>query len=261
MQAQSSAMSRTRRSEFWAGVKDTIPLEIGAAPFGIIFGAVAVTNGLSPAGAMAMSAFVFAGSAQFIASGLVAGGASAAVIILTTLVVNLRHALYSASLAPHMKHLPQRWLAPLGFWLTDESFAIVIARYTQPDPSPYKHWYFLGSAIFMYINWNVCTYIGLRAGQAIPDPSRFGLDFTMVVTFIGIVVPLVKSRAILIAVVVAAITGVLANQLPNKLGLMVAALLGVGAGVFSEYYLLRHQPKTEAVQPDGRDAERSVGRV
>jgi 4-azaleucine resistance transporter AzlC len=249
----------TRRREFWAGVKDTFPLVVGAIPFGIIFGAVAVTNGLSLAGAMAMSGFVFAGSAQFIASGLVAGGASTAVIVLTTLVVNLRHALYSASLAPHMKHLPQRWLAPLGFWLTDESFAVVIARYTKPDESPYKHWYFLGSALFMYLNWNLCTYIGLRAGQAIPDARGWGLDFAMVVTFIGIVVPLVKSRAVLIAVAVAGVSAVLANPLPNKLGLMIAALLGVAAGVLAESVLPQPIAKPDPLEPETREVETYAG--
>ncbi len=252
----------TRWSEFWAGVKDTFPLVVGAIPFGIIFGAVAVTNGLTPTGAMAMSAFVFAGSAQFIASGLVAGGAGTAMIILTTLVVNLRHALYSASLAPHMKHLPQRWLAPLGFWLTDESFAVVIARYSRADDSPFKHWYFLGSAVFMYINWNLCTYIGLRAGQAIPDVRGLGLDFAMVVTFIGIVVPLVKSRSVLAAVVVAGITAVLAAPLPNNLGLIVAALLGVMAGVLAESFL--PQPtlvakRLDSGEPESREVETVAG--
>ncbi len=239
----------TRRAEFWAGVKDTFPLVVGAIPFGLIFGAAASANGLSFAGAMGMSLFVFAGSAQFIASGLIAGGASMAVIILTTFIVNLRHALYSASLAPYMKHLPQHWLAPLGFWLTDESFAVVIARYTRTDDSPYKHWYFLGSAVFMYVNWNLCTYVGLRAGQIIPNARDLGLDFAMVVTFIGIVVPLVKSRAVLACVLVAGLTAVLANPLPNKLGLMIAALLGVAAGVVTEAYFpqpAQDKPSTPA---------------
>jgi 4-azaleucine resistance transporter AzlC len=226
----------TPRSELWAGIRDTVPLVVGAIPFGIIFGAVAVTSGISPAGAMAMSLFVFAGSAQFIATGLVSGGATLGVIVLTTFVVNLRHALYSASLAPYTKGLPQRWLLPLGFWLTDETYAIVIARYNQPDPSPYKHWYFLGSELFMYFNWNLCTYIGLRAGQLISeaDARRLGLDFAMVVTFIGIVLPTIKTRPVLVSVMVAGISAVIANPLPNKLGLMVAALLGVGAGLIAE---------------------------
>ncbi len=235
----------TRRAEFWAGVKGTFPLVVGAIPFGIIFGAVATTSGLSSTGAMAMSTFVFAGSAQFIATGLVASGTSAVMIVVTTLVVNLRHALYAASLAPHMKHLPQRWLIPLGFWLTDESFVVVIARYTQPDPSPYKHWYFLGSALFMYINWNICTLIGIVAGHSVRGVQNLGLDFAMIVTFIGMLVPLIRNRATLVCVAVAGITALLANGLENRLGLIVAALLGVAAGVIAESLFPQTAPKTD----------------
>lgn len=227
----------TRRREFWNGVKLTFPLAVGATPFAIIFGAVAVNSGLSSAGAIAMSALVFAGSAQFIATGLIKAGATVAVIVLTTFVVNLRHVLYSATLAPHMKHLPQRWLAPLAFWLTDESFVVVIARYNEPDDSPHKHWFFFGSALFMYSNWQLWTIIGVFAGSHIPDASRWGLDFAMVVTFIGMLVPLVRSRAVLVCVVVAGITAVIAQLLlrqfglPTQLGLIIAALLGVASGV------------------------------
>ncbi len=224
----------TRRSEFLAGARATLPLILGAIPFGIIYGAVAVANGLSPAAAQGMSLFVFAGSAQFIAAGLVAEGLPVGLIILTTFVVNLRHALYAASLAPFMKHLPQRWLIPLGFWLTDESYAATIARYNAPDDSPYKHWFYFGSAAVMYTNWQICTLIGILAGQQIPDPQGWGLDFAMVVTFIGIIVPLVKNRPALVSVIVAGMVSVLANGLPNKLGLMAAALLGIAAGVLAE---------------------------
>lgn len=224
----------SRKSEFWAGVKATIPLVVGAIPFGIIFGALAVNSGLSPAATQAMSTFVFAGSAQFIAAGLVASGTNTLVIILTTLVVNLRHMLYAATLAPHMKGLSQRWLLPLGFWLTDESFVVTIQRYDQPDKAPYKQWFFLGSEVFMYLNWQLCTFIGLKAGQAIQDASSWGLDFAMIVTFIGMLVPLVKNKAAAISVLVAAATAMLANGLPHKLGLILSALLGVIGGLLAE---------------------------
>src|SRR5262245_57131772 len=210
-----TVLEPTRQTEFWAGVKDTFPLVVGATPFAIIFRAASVPNGLSPAGTLGMSAFVFAGSAQFIASGLVANHANMIVIILTTFVVNLRHVLYSASLAPYMKHLPQRWLAPLAFWLTDESFVVVIAHYNKPTESRYKHWYFLGSAIFMYTNWNLWTVIGLVAGRSIPDASKWGLDFAMVVTFIGMVIPMIKNRPVLLSVMVAGVASVVAHPLPN----------------------------------------------
>ena len=232
----------TRRSEFWAGVKATIPLVVGAIPFGIIFGvtAVASTNGepsLSPAATIGMSAFVFAGSAQFIASGLVAEGVGLALIVITTFIVNLRHALYSASLAPYMKHLSHRWLLPLGFWLTDETYAVVIRRYTEADRSPHKHWFHLGSSLFMYTNWQLCTLIGIVAGRSIPDAQGWGLDFAMSVTFIGIIVPLIRNRPMLVAALVAGVSALVFNDMPNKMGLIVASLLGIAAGYIAETYL------------------------
>ncbi len=236
----------TRRGEFWTGVRDTFPLVVGALPFGLIFGAGAVTNGISPGGAQAMSLFVFAGSAQFIASQLVGSGVGAAVIVLTTFIVNLRHVLYSATLAPYLKHLPQRWLAPLGFWLTDESFVVVVSRYHQPDHSPYKHWYFLGSEVFMYVTWNLCTLIGIIAGQRIPNLADLGLGFAMTVTFIGMLIPLMKNRALMASSVVAAVTAVIAYPLPNKLYLIIAAMLGIAAGVLVES--LSPQEKLKPIQ-------------
>ena len=220
--------------EFVAGVKNTLPLLVGVVPFGIMFGALALAGGLSPGATMAMSAFVFAGSAQFIAATLIGGGAQVWLIVLTTFIVNLRHLLYSVTLTPHLKHLPTRWLAPLAFWLTDESFVVVSHRYAQADRSPHKHWFFLGSAISMYTTWQVSTLIGLLAGQQIPDPLSWGLDFALPVTFIGMLIPLLKDKPTLIATMVAGLTAVFAHGLSHQLGLMVAALAGILAGIVAE---------------------------
>lgn len=222
------------RTEFLAGARDTFPLIVGAIPFGLIFGALAAGSGLSFAGTAAMSAFVFAGSAQFIAMGLVAAGTGWPFIVLTTFVVNLRHALYSATLAPHVKHLPQQWQVPLAFWLTDETFVIAANRYHRADASAHKHWYWLGSAVFMYVNWQICTWLGLTVGQLLPDAAAWGLDFAMPVTFIGMVVPYLKNRPMLAAVIVSGLVAVLAYPLPNKLGLIVAAGAGIAAGIVTE---------------------------
>ena len=137
----------TRRHEFLQGARDILPLIVGAIPFGIIFGSLAASYGLSLGQALGMSLLVFAGSAQFIGVSLIGGGAGAAVVLLTTLVVNLRHALYSATLQPFVRHLPKRWRVPLAFWLTDEAFAVVQHRYAERDASPHKHWYFCGAAL------------------------------------------------------------------------------------------------------------------
>jgi 4-azaleucine resistance transporter AzlC len=222
------------RSEFLAGARDTFPLIVGAIPFGIIFGTLAAGSGLSFAATMAMSAFVFAGSAQFIAVGLLAAGTGWPFIVLTTFVVNLRHALYSATLAPQVKHLSQRWQIPLAFWLTDETFVVAANRYNRSDISPYKHWYWLGSAVFMYANWQVCTWLGLTVGQLLPNAAAWGLDFAMPVTFIGMVVPYLKNRPMLAAVIVSGLVAVLAYPLPNKLGLILAALAGIITGITAE---------------------------
>jgi predicted branched-subunit amino acid permease len=133
-----------------------------------------------------------------------------------------------------MKRLPHKWLLPLGFWLTDESFVVTAKRYMSPDQSSYKHWFFLGSAVFMYTNWQLCTFIGLTAGQAISDPGSWGLDYAMIVTFIGMLVPMVVNRPLLITVLVSGTTALLTNGLPNQAGLFVAALAGISAGVIAE---------------------------
>jgi len=222
----------SRRQRFLGGIRDTVPMLIGAAPFGLIFGALAVTSaGLSVWGAMGFSLLVFAGSAQFVAAGLLAQGAGIPVIVLTTFVVNLRHALYGASLALFMMHLPRRWLAPLAFWLTDETYAVVIGTWNDPgDRGPFKEWYQLGSSVAMYLNWQCWTLTGVIAGNQFQQATDWGLDFAMVVTFIGIVVPMVVNRAMLVCAVVAGGVGVLCHGLPHNLGLIVAALAAMGAG-------------------------------
>lgn len=227
--------SKSRKSEFFNGAKDTLPLIVGAIPFGIVFGAVAITTGFSPWGTMGLSALVFAGSAQFIAIGLAAQGVATGLIVLTTFVVNLRHALYAASLGPYMKYLPQRWLAPLGFWLTDETYAVAIRRYAHADSSRNKHWYYLGSAVFMYANWQLCTMVGIITGQQLRGLADLGLDYAMVVTFIGIVVPFIRSRPMLLCALVAGGVALLTIGVPNKMGLMIAAVCGIVAGVGAEW--------------------------
>jgi 4-azaleucine resistance transporter AzlC len=235
------------RAEFMAGMRAVLPLIIGSTPFGIIFGALAVAGGISPVTAAAMSAFVYAGSAQFVAVGMVSAGVGNWVIIFTTLIVNLRHTLYATTLAPHVKHLSQRWLLPLGFWLTDESFMATIPRYNQPDQSPFKHWFYLGTTVPMYINWQLCTYIGLWAGRSIPNPGAWGLDFAFPATFIGMLMPQLVSRSVIACVLTAGIAAVIFYPLPHQLGLIIAALCGVVAGMIVERWF-PYPAGTEAEQ-------------
>jgi 4-azaleucine resistance transporter AzlC len=188
---------------------------------------------------------VFAGSSQFIALGLLASGTAIPLVIVTTIVVNVRHLLYSISMMPHLRHDSLAWKLLLSFWLTDENFAVAIARYNQADSSPHKHWYSLGAGVLMYGNWLLCTGLGITLGQQIP--TNLGLDFAMAVTFIGMVIPYVVTRPMGVAVGVAGSVALLAHGLPHQLGLMVASLVGILAGAIAESL----QPPT--VRPSSSD--------
>ncbi|MFZ4816003.1 MAG: AzlC family ABC transporter permease [Phototrophicaceae bacterium] len=225
----------TKSQSLWQGARDTFPMMVSAAPFGLIFGlqAVSASVGLSLWATLGMSLWVFAGSSQFIALTLLAQGATLPVIILTTFVVNARHALYAASLVPYLRGVNWRWIAPLAFWLTDETYATVIHRWNADDMQ-YKVWYQLGSSLAMYINWFAWTALGALAGARFAQAANWGLDFAMVVVFIGIVVPMLTRWPMVACGIVAGVVGVLANGLPYNLGLLIAASAGILTGIAVE---------------------------
>jgi len=222
------------RQECLAGLRAIVPMVVGAIPFGILFGALAITAGLSWWAAMAMSLFVFAGSSQFVAAGLVGQGAGVGIIVMTTFVVNLRHALYSASLGPHFRELSHRWLAPMAFILTDESYAAVVNRFEQADESTNRHWFYISGALLMYVNWQICTVLGIVAGQRLQGMGDLGLEFAMVVTFIGIVVPMIRRWPMLLCAIVSGVLALLFHSLPHQLGLLLAAVCGIASGWLAE---------------------------
>jgi 4-azaleucine resistance transporter AzlC len=222
-------MLPTAPSQFVAGVRDVTPLLIGVAPFGIMYGVLAIEAGIPVLAAQLMSLMVFAGSAQFIAAQLLGTAASGFVIVLTVLVVNLRHALYSASIAPHTKELPRGWRWLLSYLLTDEAYAVAINHYRDHAGTPHKHWYFLGAGLGLWATWQVTTGVGIFLGARIP--AGWALDFALALTFIAIVVPGLKSRADLAAALVGGCVALLAWGLPYKLGMIIAAFAGVAAGI------------------------------
>lgn len=234
MVGQGREVEKSPLAEFIRGGRDTLPLMLGAIPFGIIFGTLATSSGLSFSAAIAMSAIVYAGSAQFVALGLLSGGASLIVIALTTLVINFRHVLYSLSLALHIRSLSSIWKLFLAFGLADEVFVIAINRYNSDDLSAHKHWYFGGSAVFLYLNWQACTFIGLTLGQAIPDPESWSLDFAISITFIGMIVTYLRNTIMVASAVASGVVALIAHSLPNKLGLLIAVIAGITAGLIGE---------------------------
>ncbi|MBB5192961.1 4-azaleucine resistance transporter AzlC [Silvimonas terrae] len=215
---------------FWQGARDTLPMLVGAAPFGVIFGTLASTAGLQPWATMLMSILVYGGSSQFVGVTLLAAGASIPVIVATTLIVNLRHALYSATLMPHVQRIAKPMRAFMAWFLTDETFAIVYHKIDSGEPVRVAS-YYMGSASAMYGNWLFWTAVGIAIGHSVPGIAGWGLEFAMVATFVGIVVPLLKSRSQVAAALSAGAVAMLANGLPYKLGLMAAAFTGIAVGM------------------------------
>ncbi len=219
------------RQEFLNGVRDMLPLLIGVAPFGLIFGALALAEGVPPTAAAGFSLFVFAGSAQFIAAGLIGAGAPPVVIVATILVVNLRHLLYSASMAPHYQKLPGRWRAALAWLLTDEAFATSSIRFRVRERSD-AHWYALGTGLALWAAWQLSTVLGVAIGAQVP--RGWSLDFALPLTFMALLFPTLVNRPAWVAALTAAFASVLLAGLPFRLGLLIAVVIGVGAGAFSE---------------------------
>jgi 4-azaleucine resistance transporter AzlC len=225
--------ANSRRSEFLAGVSAELPLLLGVMPFGMIYGALALGAGVPAGTAQAMSAVVFAGSAQFVIAQLVSLSAPAGVIILTAFIVNVRHALYSASVAEHVRPLPWRWKALLAYLLTDEAYAVTITRYVRGEPGPFRHWFFLGAGLMLWSSWQLSTAAGIFLGAQIP--ASWSLDFTLALTFIALVVPALKDRASVAAALTAGAVAVAGSGLPYKLGLVAAALTGMAVGIGMEW--------------------------
>jgi 4-azaleucine resistance transporter AzlC len=222
----------TSRHEFWRGVRDEAPILLGVAPFGLIFGALAIDAQIAAPIAQAMSSMIFAGASQFIAAQMIGAGTSGLVILLVVFVVNLRHALYSASVAPHVRHLAPGWKFLLAYLLTDEAYVVTITHYNQESDPIHKHWYFLGAGLTLWTTWQVSTVIGIILGAQLPQDWPLG--FVLPLTFIALVVPALKDKASIVAALTAALVGLLTFGFSFKTGLLVAAFLGILAGLLVE---------------------------
>lgn len=217
---------------FSLGLRAVLPILVGVAPFGVIYGVVALQSGIPALAAMAMSSIVFAGSAQFLLAQLVGVGAPFLLTAGAVGLVNLRHALYSASVAPILAHLPRRWKILLAYLLTDEAYAAAIPHLMAARPdSPQAvnaHWILFGSGFGLWAGWQLATLAGVLIGAQLP--ADLGLDFALPLTFIAIVVPMIASRALLAAALAAAAVAVVLAALPYKIGLFIAALAGLVVG-------------------------------
>ncbi len=219
------------KAAFLSGLRDVAPMMLGVAPFGMITGVSAASIGLSPLEAIWMSVAVFAGASQLAAISLIDQGAGVAVILLTTFMVNLRMAMYSASLAPWLRPLSAPVRTGLAYLMTDQAYAFSIFRFRREPDTPRRD-YYLGVAAPLWVLWQTATAVGAVAGAQVPPAWQ--LDFAIPLTFLALLAPAVRDRPGLLAAVVGGGLALALRGLPFNLGLVVAAVLGIAAGTVAE---------------------------
>jgi len=227
-------VSNEARVEFFDGVKAMLPMLLGTIPFGVTYGVLGLGAGLNVPSVLGMSSIVFAGSAQIVAVQLFNAAIPALVILITILMVNLRHVLYSASLAPQLRNLRSRWKWLLSYLLTDEAYAVTITHYNRSVASSNKHWFFLGAGLTMWSTWQASTAVGVFVGAVIP--KNLPLDFAITLTFIALLVPMLKDRASIIVSITAGIVALFATNFPFKLNLILAVIVAVAIGLSADRF-------------------------
>jgi len=233
----------TLSKDFWNGVRDGTPFILVIVPFGAVFGVVATEAGLNLAQVMGFSVLVIAGAAQFVAIQMMVENAPVLIVLAASLAVNLRMAMYSASLAPHLGKISWWKRGVVSYFMVDQAYAASILKYEQsPEMTPQgKLSYYLGVVTPICPVWYLATWAGAALGTAVP--AGLPIDFAVPITFLALIVPMLRSLAHVAAACVS-ILGVLAfAALPFNLGLLLAALLAMIVGAEVERRVARGAQK------------------
>lgn len=229
----------SQSSSYWDGVRHGAPFVLIVAPFGALFGVLATEAGLHVAETMIFSMSVFAGAAQLTAIQMLNDGAPTIIALASALAVNLRMAMYSASLTPFLGAAPLWQRAFISYFTVDQSYALSIARFeTHPRMTLAERVrYFFGTVTPIVPAWYVASLAGAVLGTRIPD--SWALDFALPITFLAIAAPMLRTLAHVAAAFVAVTVALLSAGLPFNLGLMVGGVAGMMAGAQVELVLRR----------------------
>lgn len=217
------------RREFLAGCRNISPVLVGTVPFGFVAGVAPVGAGMSPTESIALSLMAFSGIAQLVVAQLVAVDSPLLLTLAAALIVSLRFLMYSASLAPHLAHLPARWRATLAYLMTDQGFAMGLQRATEPGEHRLRHVHMLGVGLTLYAAWQSSVIAGAVLGAQVP--ASWSLDFVVTLSFLVLLVPLLRRRSDLAAAAVAGAVALLAAGLPYRLAIVIASFFGIAAGL------------------------------
>ncbi|NLU13929.1 MAG: AzlC family ABC transporter permease [Gammaproteobacteria bacterium] len=214
-------LSLSRRQRFWLGALHILPLCLAVLPWGVLAGSMAVSQGFTPWQSVGLSVFVFAGAAQLVTISMVAAGSGFIAICLTILVITAQHLLYALILREHVAPLPLKQRLPVAFLLTDELFALSVGK------RAYDFAYLIGAGLCFYLSWIAFTVIGVVLAASVPNLADYHLDFSIVATFIAIVVPMIKRLSTLVGVLVSLLLSLLFSSLAVSGAIVIAGLLGM----------------------------------
>lgn len=231
MSSDTSGDRERTRAAIRSGVRDGLLLELGYIPFDLAAGAVMAQTIVDPAVSISSGPIIFAGAAQLVAVQLLDVGAAIPLIVLAVLIVNARHLLYSASLGPHLGEWsrPQRLLG--AFFLSDPTYALAITRFERPGGAGSKSeqlGYYFSMSIVLWVGWSLLLAVGVLFGGLIPP--WVPLELAIPLTFLLLVLPLLKDNAGVVAAAVGGTAALLAQPLPYGSALIVGAIAGLIAG-------------------------------
>lgn len=206
---------------FWLGALHILPLCLAVLPWGVLAGSMAVSQGFTALQSIGLSVLVFAGAAQLVTISMVAAGSGFIAICLTILVITAQHLLYALILREHISSLPFKKRLPVAFLLTDELFALSVGK------RAYDFAYLMGAGLCFYLAWIVFTLIGVLLASSVPNLADYHLEFSIVATFIAIVVPMIKRLSSLVGVVISLLLSLVLNSLEVSGAIVIAGLLGM----------------------------------
>lgn len=217
-------------NDFFKGMKAVSPILAGVVPFGLIYGVTAVNSGMSEITAISMSLIIFAGASQIALVNLLADQSAMLVAITTVALINLRMAMYGASIAQHIrsKNILVRMFS--SYLLTDQAYAVSIAEFNTGNSNINKIKYYLGSAITMWVSWQIASIAGVLLGKTLP--SNLSLEFAIPLTFLALLAPFLKKSPFITTAIVSGIIVVITHNLPFNSGFFIAIFCGITAGMF-----------------------------
>lgn len=214
------------------GATDILPLSLAVLPWGVLFGSLAIQRGFSWFEAQLFSAIIFGGAVQIVTVELMAENTPLLVVLFSAFVISSRHFLYGLALRERLSNQSAVWRVGLGFLLTDELFSLSGTK--KAYQTQFRLYCALGAGGSFYIAWNIWTALGIFAGTWLPDLTQLGLDFAIAATFIALVVPEIKSKSILICVMISALSSIFLSIYVQELALITAAIIGMVSGFWAQ---------------------------